>query len=116
MRLAEGEIIAYIDDDAFADADWLFFMVQALLEHGASAVGGPNLSPPDENFTAQCVHHSPGNPTHVLLGDELAEHVPGCNMAYLKRDLEAIGGFDMPATSTSAVNPGLRRARMTFRP
>ena len=95
MRLAEGEIIAYIDDDAFADADWLFFMVQALLEHGSSAVGGPNLSPPDENFTAQCVHHSPGNPTHVLLGDELAEHVPGCNMAYLKRDLEAIGGFDI---------------------
>ena len=95
MQLAEGEIVAYIDDDAFADPDWLFFMVQALLEQGASAVGGPNLSPPDENFTAQCVHHSPGNPTHVLLGDEIAEHVPGCNMAYLKRDLAAIGGFDV---------------------
>jgi GT2 family glycosyltransferase len=95
MRLAEGQIIAYIDDDAFADPDWLFFMVQALQEQGASAVGGPNLSPADEKFTAQCVHHSPGNPTHVLLGDELAEHVPGCNMAYVKKDLEAIGGFDV---------------------
>ena len=95
MRLAEGEIIAYIDDDAFADPDWLFFMVQSLLEQQASAVGGPNFSPSDEKFTAQCVHHSPGNPTHVLLGDELAEHVPGCNMAYVKRDLELIGGFDV---------------------
>ncbi len=95
MRLAEGEIVAYIDDDAFADRDWLFFMVQSLLEQEASAVGGPNLSPTDENFTAQCVHHSPGNPTHVLLGDEIAEHVPGCNMAYVKKDLEAIGGFDV---------------------
>lgn len=95
MHLAEGAIVAYIDDDAFADADWLFFMVQSLLEHGASAVGGPNLSPADEKFTAQCVHHSPGNPSHVLLGDEIAEHVPGCNMAYVKDDLEAIGAFDI---------------------
>ena len=95
MRLADGEIIAYIDDDAFADPDWLFFMVQSLLQQKASAVGGPNLSPPDEKFIAQCVHHSPGNPTHVLLGDEIAEHVPGCNMAYVKRDLELIGGFDV---------------------
>jgi hypothetical protein len=93
--MAEGEIVAYIDDDAFADPDWLYFMVLSLEEHGASAVGGPNLSPADENFTAQCVHHSPGNPTHVLLGDELAEHVPGCNMAYVKDDLGGIGGFDV---------------------
>lgn len=95
MNLAEGDIVAYIDDDAFADPDWLYFMVQALLEQKASAVGGPNLSPTDEQFTAQCVHHAPGNPTHVLLGDEIAEHVPGCNMAYVKRDLAAIGGFDV---------------------
>ena len=90
-----GEIIAFIDDDAYADSDWLFFMVRALLEHGASAVGGPNLSPPDDSFTEQCVNDSPGNPTHVLLGDEMAEHVPGCNMAYLKSDLERIGMFDV---------------------
>ncbi|BCX48824.1 hypothetical protein HAHE_27320 [Haloferula helveola] len=95
MKLAEGSVVAYIDDDAFADPDWLFFMVQSLIEQGASAVGGPNLSPKDEKFTAQCVHHSPGNPTHVLLGDEIAEHVPGCNMAYVKNDLEGIGGFDV---------------------
>jgi hypothetical protein len=63
MKLASGKIVDYIDDDTFADPDWLFFMVQSLLEQGASAVGGPNLSPPDEKFTAQCVHHSPGNPT-----------------------------------------------------
>lgn len=70
-------------------------MVKALLEQKASAVGGPNLSPTDEQFTAQCVHHAPGYPPHVLLGDEIAEHVPGCNMAYVKRDLAAIGGFDV---------------------
>jgi hypothetical protein len=31
---------------------------------------------------------------HVLLSDTEAEHIPGCNMAFRKAALEAIGGFD----------------------
>ena len=38
--------------------------------------------------------HAPGGPTHVLLSDEVAEHVPGCNMAFRRAALEAVGGFD----------------------
>jgi GT2 family glycosyltransferase len=91
---ASGEIVAFLDSDAYADPDWLYFLVTALEEQNAVAVGGPNLSPPTDGFVAQCVDRSPGNPTHVLVGDELAEHVPGCNMAYRKEALEAIGGFD----------------------
>jgi GT2 family glycosyltransferase len=91
---AAGSIVAFIDSDAYADRDWLYFLVTALEEHGAAAVGGPNLSPPGAGLVAQCVDRSPGNPTHVLIGDELAEHVPGCNMAFRKEALEAIGGFD----------------------
>jgi O-antigen biosynthesis protein len=45
-------------------------------------------------FTADCVDCAPGNPTHVLLNDETAEHIPGCNMAYRKSALQAIGMFD----------------------
>lgn len=91
---ATGSIVAFLDCDAFADPDWLYFLVTALEEQQAAAVGGPNLSPVDDGFVAQCVDRAPGNPTHVLVGDELAEHVPGCNMAFLKSALEAIGGFD----------------------
>ena len=90
-----GEIVAFIDADAYADPDWLFHMVNALEEQEAAAVGGPNVCPPGDGFVAQCVDHAPGNPTHVLIDDELAEHVPGCNMAYRKEALQAIGGFDM---------------------
>jgi glycosyltransferase involved in cell wall biosynthesis len=94
VTASEGEIVAFLDSDAYADPDWLFFLVTALEDQEAVAVGGPNLSPPDDGFVAQCVDRSPGNPTHVLIGDELAEHVPGCNMAFRKASLEAIGGFD----------------------
>jgi hypothetical protein len=35
----------------------------------------------------------------VLTGDDRAEHVPGCNMAFRRRELEEIGGFDAAYTS-----------------
>src|SRR5439155_15462749 len=51
-------------------------------------------APPTDGPIAECVAHSPGSPTHVLLSDREAEHIPGCNMAFRKSCLQAIGGFD----------------------
>ena len=61
---------------------------------GLRAVGGPNLPPPEDSFVAACVAASPGGPPHVLLDDEVAEHIPGCNMAFRREALEEIGGFE----------------------
>ena len=36
----------------------------------------------------------PGGPTQVLLDDRVAEHVPGCNMAFRRDALAGIGGFN----------------------
>ncbi len=94
IESSTGEIVAFIDSDAYADPDWLFYLVTSLAEQEASGVGGPNLSPLDDGFVAACVDFAPGNPTHVLLDDERAEHVPGCNMAFRKDALARIGGFD----------------------
>lgn len=91
---AQGEIVAFIDSDAYADPDWLYYIVNALEEHDASAVGGPNLSPPQDGFMAQCIDQSPGNPTCVLVDNERAEHVPGCNMAFRKEAFDIVGQFD----------------------
>src|SRR5439155_18420308 len=35
-----------------------------------------------------------GGPVHVLVSDDRAEHVPGCNMAFWRELLEDVGGFD----------------------
>jgi hypothetical protein len=43
---------------------------------------------------ADAVAHAPGGPIHVLLTDTVAEHIPGCNMAFRRDVLEAVGGFD----------------------
>jgi glycosyltransferase involved in cell wall biosynthesis len=94
MNAAQGTIVAYTDSDCYVDPDWLHYMAWAFEDQRFVAVGGPNLPPPDDNRTAACVAVSPGAPTHVLLTDEIAEHIPGCNMAYRKEYLAGIGGFD----------------------
>jgi hypothetical protein len=52
------------------------------------------VQPPGDGYAADCVAQSPGGPVHVLLSDDIAEHIPGCNMAFRKDALVAIGGFD----------------------
>jgi glycosyltransferase involved in cell wall biosynthesis len=94
FRAATGEIVAYIDDDAYPTTEWLKYLANTLMTTGHAAVGGPNLSPRTDGFIADCVALAPGGPIHVLLSDREAEHIPGCNMAIRKSCLDAIGGFD----------------------
>jgi O-antigen biosynthesis protein len=94
LHAASGEIVAYTDADTRVDQHWLSHLVQPFLEGGVAGVGGPNVVPPDDGWIAQCVARSPGGPVHVMLDNTEAEHIPGCNMAFRKRALEAVGGFD----------------------
>ena len=91
---ASGEIVAFLDDDAFPDPDWLYYIAAPLRANGHGGVGGPNIPPEDDGLVADCVAVAPGGPIHVLISDREAEHVPGCNMAFRKSALEAVGGFD----------------------
>ncbi len=91
---ATGEVLAYTDSDCMADPDWLYFLVHTLTSGNYCGVGGPNISPPAEDWIQACVAAAPGGPSHVLLTDVVAEHIPGCNMAFYKWAFEKIGGFD----------------------
>ena len=91
---ATGEIVAYLDDDAWPDPDWLKYVALALETTDHAGVGGPNLPVPGDGLIAGAVANAPGGPVHVLLSDTVAEHIPGCNMAYRRDRLLAIGGFD----------------------
>jgi O-antigen biosynthesis protein len=93
-EVADGEIVAYLDSDAYPDRHWLSYLAHAFTTSGVVAVGGPNIPPPGDGVVAECVARSPGGPAHVLLTDTVAEHVPGCNLAIRATALRAIGGFD----------------------
>ena len=58
------------------------------------ACGGPNFPPPEDSLVPAAVAVSPGGPTHVLLRDDVAEHIAGCNMAFRRDVLLRLGGFD----------------------
>lgn len=91
---AKGEVFAYTDSDCMADVDWLYYLIGTLVSGDYAGVGGPNVTPPARNWIQACVAAAPGGPSHVLLTDTIAEHIPGCNMAFYRWAFENIGGFD----------------------
>ncbi len=92
---ARGEIFAYTDSDCMADKDWLYYLIGTLLSGNYAGAGGPNVPPPAQDWVQACVAASPGGPSHVLLTDTVAEHIPGCNMAWYRWAFESVGGFDV---------------------
>jgi glycosyltransferase involved in cell wall biosynthesis len=94
IAAATGEIVAFTDSDCRADEDWLYYLVKDLLTDNFVGIGGHNFLPPEDSRVAAAVLVSPGGPAHVMLTDRVAEHIPGCNMAFYKWALDEIGGFD----------------------
>jgi O-antigen biosynthesis protein len=99
LHQARGELVAYLDSDAYPSTEWPYYLALGLDASDVGGVGGPNLPPPDDPIGAHMVARAPGGPVHVLVSDDRAEHVPGCNMAFWRKVLEEVGGFDPIYTS-----------------
>lgn len=91
---ASGEILVFTDDDCEPDCEWIIRLDRAFQDSAVAAAGGPNLPPPARNQQEAVIRAAPGAPSHVLLGDKRAEHLPGCNIAVRREAFEKIGGFD----------------------
>ena len=102
-RAAQGEVLAFIDDDAYPRADWLANAAARIAGPNAiDALGGPGLTPPDDPPRAQLsglVLASPlvsGNfrCRYFIQGPlRRVEDFPSCNLFVRKSAFEAIGGF-----------------------
>jgi hypothetical protein len=99
LQAATGQLIAYLDSDAYPTPEWPYYLALGLDGPEVGGVGGPNVPPVDALPGAHCVAHAPGGPVHVLVSDDRAEHVPGCNMAFWRDTLLECGGFDPIYTS-----------------
>ncbi len=92
---ATGDLLIYTDDDCVVEPDWLKWIVfQFQKDPALGCAGGPNLPPPPENATRARVAAAPGGPSHVLLSDTRAEHLPGCNLAVKREVFDEVGGFN----------------------
>jgi hypothetical protein len=90
-----GEILAFTDDDCEPDAEWLQRLGRFFADGRFAAAGGPNLPPRPHTRHEAVVCAASGAPSHVMLDDVEAEHLPGCNLAVTRTAFDAIGGFDV---------------------
>ena len=96
-ELATGTVIAFLDDDAAAEPDWLAHMVPPFDDPTVVAVGGrplpvfstarPRWFPPEYDWVFGCAYVGlPTSPAPIL-------RVIGASMAVRRSDLAAIGYF-----------------------
>ena len=92
--IATGEILAYTDDDCRPDRHWLAWLSHAFATTDHAAIGGPNIPPEPDGRCLALTTAAPGAPTHVMLDDSAAEHLPGCHLAVRKAAFAEVSGFD----------------------
>ena len=102
IREARGEIVAFIDDDAYPDAHWLEYAVKYFGERDIGAVGGPGVTPPGDrrlaylggrvydNWLVSGNYHYRYRAGGVRMD---VEDYPSCNLFVRKDLLDRIGGY-----------------------
>jgi glucosyl-dolichyl phosphate glucuronosyltransferase len=94
---AKGELIAFLDDDELAPANWLSGLVAGCMRHpDADVVGGPYQLRLEASTPRVCEAHWPGVDGAWGWGEseKEAEHVVGGNMLIRRRALIRTGKFN----------------------
>ena len=102
ITASKGEIVAFIDDDAYPDSHWLEYAVKYFSEPDIGAVGGPGVTPPGDPYMAKLggrVYDNilvSGNYRYRYKTGGVRRDVddyPSCNLLVRKDLLEKIGGY-----------------------
>ena len=99
---AKGEIVAFLDDDAYPVPNWLEHAVKYFTLPDVGGVGGPGVTPPGDPFMGQAggrVYANlfvSGNFRYRYIGDRVRATVddfPSCNLFARTDVLKAINGY-----------------------
>lgn len=102
IRAAQGEIVAFLDDDAFPVSNWLEQAVKYFTLPDVGGLGGPGVTPANDPFMAQAggrVYANilvSGNFRYRYIGDRVRSNVddyPSCNLFVRTSLLKAINGY-----------------------
>ena len=99
---AKGEVVAFIDDDAYPDSHWIEFAIKYFAIDDVGAVGGPGVTPPDDGFMARMggrVYANPlvsGNYRYRYVGGRTLRQIddyPSCNLFVRTSLLRSFNGY-----------------------
>ena len=102
IAAAKGDIVAFIDDDAYPDSRWLENAVKYFSEPSIGGVGGPGVTPPGDGFLAKAggrVYANlfvSGNYRYRYVGGRVrldVDDYPSCNLLVRTDLLRKIGGY-----------------------
>jgi glucosyl-dolichyl phosphate glucuronosyltransferase len=110
VSAARGEILAFLDDDAVAEPNWLKFLVDSYAEPAVAGVGGltlplwdtrrPSWFPGEFDWVVGCTYVGmPGSPTPV-------RNLHGGNASFRRHAFDIAGGFVDGIGRSSSGLPG----------
>lgn len=102
LQYAQGDILAFLDDDAYPEKDWLLKAVSHFENPEVAAVGGPAITPGSDSFFQQVSgavflsKASGGNPERYWPVGKIREvdDWPSVNLLVRKSDFAAVQGFN----------------------
>lgn len=126
VAASTSAIVAFIDDDAYAEPQWLEELLKPYADPGVAGVGGRarNNQPGEDRAGSDQVGlllpdgRLTGNFAAVTDGNVEVDHLIGCNMSYRRSALQQIDGIHdhWPGTSLREdADTGLRLRRAGFR-
>jgi len=101
-KVAEGEILAFIDDDVYPSIDWLINAIKSFKDPDIAAVGGPALTPESDSPRRRAsgkVYESylvsgPYTYRYRKERKRFVDDYPSCNLLVRKDVFQELGGFD----------------------
>ena len=97
-----GNVLAFIDDDAYPRRDWLKNAAPYFEDENVASVGGPAVTPSSDNVWQRASGHILSS--RIGSGPHFYRYTPGrmrevddyptCNLLVRKSVLERVGGFD----------------------
>jgi GT2 family glycosyltransferase len=114
VQASTGEVIAFLDDDAYADPEWLRYLALAY-EPGIGGVGGQARNGQPGETTQGLDEIGQLLPNGVVLGNFAADpghdldvdHIIGCNMSFRREALADSGGIPAWPAGVSSLREDL---------